>query len=62
MAVLAVVDFEHESRRQLEGKVRQRAELVANMVNYAAESVSGSGEVTLKPKVAMAMVGRRSIA
>ena len=45
VAVLAVVDFEHESRRQLEGKVRQRAELVANMVNYAAESVSRSGEL-----------------
>jgi signal transduction histidine kinase/CheY-like chemotaxis protein/HPt (histidine-containing phosphotransfer) domain-containing protein len=45
VAVLAVLGIHRESRRQLERQVRQRAELVANMVNYAAESVSRSGEL-----------------
>ena len=45
VAALAVWGIQQESRRQLAGQVRQRAELVANMVNYAAESVSRSGEL-----------------
>ena len=45
VAVLAVLGIHRESRRQLERQVRQRAELVANVVNYAAESVARSGEL-----------------
>lgn len=45
VAVLAVLGIHRESRRQLERQVRQRAELVANVVNYAAESVARTGEL-----------------
>ncbi len=45
VAVLAVLGIQQESRRQLEGQVRQRAELVADMVNYAAESIARPGEL-----------------
>ncbi|MCE9609788.1 MAG: response regulator [Chthoniobacter sp.] len=42
---LAVWGIQRESHRQLADKVQQRAALVANMVNYAAESMTRPGEL-----------------
>ena len=44
-AGLAVFAIEQTVERQLLGKLRERAELVANMINYAAESIERRGEL-----------------
>ncbi|MGB8168671.1 MAG: hypothetical protein WCF18_14335, partial [Chthoniobacteraceae bacterium] len=45
IAALAIAGIERESRQYLEAQLQQRAELIAHMVNYAAESVSRPGEL-----------------
>ena len=45
VAGLAVLAIDQKSERQLLDKLRQRAELIANSVNYAAESIRQQGEL-----------------
>jgi len=45
VVALAVWGIRREAHRQLADKVQQRATLVANMVNYAAESMTRPGEL-----------------
>ena len=44
-AGIAVFAIQQMVKRQLLGKLRERAELVANTVNYAAESIQRRGEL-----------------
>jgi len=45
VAALVLWGIHHTSQQQLTDKLSQRAELVANMVNYATESISRPGEL-----------------
>lgn len=45
IAILAVWGIQRQARKQLETQLQQRAELIAHLVNYAAESISRPGEL-----------------
>ena len=45
LAAVSVWGVYAEARQQLVGKLRLRAKLIANAVNYAAESVARAGEL-----------------
>ena len=45
IAALAIWGIQRKERQQMEAQLQQRGELIAHLVNYAAESVSRTGEL-----------------